>query len=397
MGRVQILLSERQRDILRLVVEEYVATGQPVGSKTLVESAGLGVSPSTVRNELAELERLGLLTHPHTSAGRVPTEAGYRLYVDELLLRPEARAEAFALGLPAARAEVEEALQATTEMLSQVTRLLALVSAPPLEAATVRHVEVLLLQPSVVMVVVITSTGSVTKLRFAFPEPVDPGLVTWAGDYLNERLSGAHVGSRAVKLAFDEPALSPRERAFLLAIRNAFEQAADEDRQLFVGGTAGLLDEMRTEEIGAYRSLMEALEKRAALLDMLAQRLDPRRSFARVGEELEQPGLRDLALVGATYGLAHRTLGSVSLLGPLRMDYEKALRSVRVGRARAVALRRRGLHGRPMSTERDYYELLGVAARRRRARDQEGVPAARARSCIRTSPTSRTRKRASAR
>src|SRR5437899_2501454 len=329
MVRMTILLSERQRDILRLVVEEYVATGQPVGSKALVESAGLGVSPSTVRYELAELERIGLLTHPHTSAGRVPTETGYRLYVDELLARPEVRSSGFELGLPAARAEVEDALQTTTEMLSQVTRLLALVSAPPLQAATVRHVEVLLLQPEVVMVVLITSTGGVTDLRFAFPDPVDQGLVTWAADYLNERLAGAHVGSRAVKVAFDEPGLSPRERTFLFVIRSAFEHAADEDRRLFVGGAAGLLDEMRTEEIGAYRSLMEALEKRAALLDMLAQRLDPRRPFARVGEELEQPGLRDLALVGATYGLTRQALGTVSLLGPLRMDYEKALHSVR--------------------------------------------------------------------
>jgi heat-inducible transcriptional repressor len=326
---MQIVLSERQTGILRRVVEEYVETGQPVGSKTLVERAALGVSPSTVRNELAELERLGLLSHPHTSAGRVPTEAGYRLYVDHLLSGPQQRPTGFSLGLPSARAEVEEALQATTEMLSQVTRLLAVVSAPPIQAATVRHVEALLLQPNVVMVVVITSTGGVTKLRYSFAEPLDPGLVTWAADYLNERLMGARIGSRAVKLAFDEPGLSPRERGFLLVVRGAFEQAEDEARRLFVGGTAGLLAEMRTEEIGAYRSLMEALEKRAALLDVLAQRLDPRRSFARLGEELEEPGLHDLALVGATYGYAHQTLGAVSLLGPLRMDYEKALHSVR--------------------------------------------------------------------
>ncbi len=306
-------LPERQGDILRRVVEEYVATGQPVGSKTLVERAGLDVSPSTVRYELAELERLGLLTHPHTSAGRVPTEAGYRLYVDHLLSTPEPRPAVFTLGLPVARAEVEEALQTTTEMLSQVTRLLAVVSAPVYEAASVRHIEVLLLQPSVVMVVVITSTGGVTKLRYSFVEPVDPGLASWASEYLNERLAGVRIGSRAAKLA----------------VRGAFDQAPDDERRLFFGGTAGLLDEMRSEEIGAYRSLMEALEKRAALLDVLAQRLDPRQSFARVGEELEQPGLRELSLVGATYGLAHQTLGAVSLLGPLRMDYEKALHSVR--------------------------------------------------------------------
>jgi heat-inducible transcriptional repressor len=329
MGGMQLLLSGRQRDLLRLVVEEYVATGQPVGSRALVERAGLGVSPSTVRHELSELERIGLLMHPYTSAGRIPTQSGYRLFVDELLSREEQRPAEFPLGLPGEHPEIEEALQAATEMLSQVSRLLALVSAPALHAATVRHVEVLLLQPSVVMVVVITSAGGVTKLRYAFPEPVDPGLTTWAAEYLNERLVGSRIGSRAVKIAFEERSLSTRERAFLLVVRGAFEQAADEDRRLFVGGTAGLLDEMRAEEIGAYRSLMEALEKRAALLEMLTQRGVPQRSFARVGEELEQPGLRALALVGTTYGLAHRTLGAVSLVGPLRMDYDKALRSVR--------------------------------------------------------------------
>src|SRR5437016_12801477 len=123
-------LSERQSAILRRVVEEFVNTKQPVGSKMLVERSDLRVSPSTVRAELAELESLGLLTHPHTSAGRVPTERGYRCYADELLRRNESKASAFALDLHTERTEVESALQATTEMLSQVTRLLALVSAP---------------------------------------------------------------------------------------------------------------------------------------------------------------------------------------------------------------------------------------------------------------------------
>jgi len=321
-------LSDRQHEILSRVVEEYVATSVPVGSRMLVERAGFEVSASTVRAELAELEGLGLLTHPHTSAGRVPTEAGYRVYVDALLARQQPRPAEFPLELGPPRAEVDEALQATTEMLSQVTRLLALVSAPPLEAATVRHVDVLQLQPSVVMVVVITSTGGVTKQSIAFAEPVDPGLVTWGGDYLRERLTGLRLRSRLLARAFDEPGLSQREKAFLAAFRGAFD-AVDEERRLYVGGAAGLLDELRLEEIGAYRSLIDALEKRAALLDVLAQSLGLRRPFARVGDELEQSGLHNLALVGTTYGYANQTLGTVSLLGPLRMDYEKALHSVR--------------------------------------------------------------------
>src|ERR687896_807635 len=164
----RIQLTQRQRDILRRVVEQHVASGQPVGSKALVEESGLDVSPSTVRNEFAELERLGLLTHPHTSAGRVPTEAGYRFYADVVLGQLEPRPSPFPLDLAVARSEVEGALQATTETLSQVTRLLALVSAPPLQTTTVRHVEVLALQPQVVMVVVITSTGGVARRIVAF-------------------------------------------------------------------------------------------------------------------------------------------------------------------------------------------------------------------------------------
>jgi heat-inducible transcriptional repressor len=325
-----IELNERQRAILRGVVEEYVATRQPVGSRTLVEQTRLGVSTSTVRNELAALERLGLLTHPHTSAGRVPTERGYRYYADRLLERLEPQPGGFPLDLTTARTEVDVALQATTEMLSELTRLLALVSAPPLGTATVRHVEVLLLQAQVVMVVVITSTGSVTKRVYRFAEQVDPGLASWAAQYLNERVAGLELGSHALRRRLDEPTLGPREATFLAVLRPLFDEAlAAEEQSLYVGGAAGLLEDLHGEELESYQRLLEVLEKRAALLEVLSQTLDRRRPFVRVGPELDHPALRDLSLVGASYGLTNRTLGAVTLLGPVRMDYEKAIRSVR--------------------------------------------------------------------
>ena len=167
-------LSPRKKEILRLVVEEYVATGQPVGSRALVERSGLQVSSSTVRGELAELETLGLLKHPHISAGRLPTDSGYRLYAEELVGSLEGRPEALGVDLGAMQDELEDALRATTDMLSRATRLLALVSAPSLGTATIRHVEVLALQPTSVMVVAITSTGGVTKRVFRLETPVDP-------------------------------------------------------------------------------------------------------------------------------------------------------------------------------------------------------------------------------
>jgi heat-inducible transcriptional repressor len=326
---VETGLSERQSAILRNVVEEYVATGQPVGSKTLVERGGMNVAPSTVRGELAELELRGLLTHPHTSAGRVPTDRGYRLYVDGLLERLDPRAPEFPLELGAGRGEVEAALQAMTEMLSQLTSLLALVSAPPLASAIVRHVEVLTLQPQVVMAVVITSTGGVTKRVAVFDEPVDAGLAYWAAQYLNEQVSGLPLGSHRLRRHFDNPDLTEGERNFLLALQPAFGDTGEQEQRLYVGGAAALLVDARRDQLAGYRDLLGVLEQRAALLELLRQALDPRRPFVRVGEELEHPALRELALVGATYGVASRPLGAVSLLGPLRMDYGTAIRSVR--------------------------------------------------------------------
>ncbi|HZB86865.1 MAG TPA: heat-inducible transcriptional repressor HrcA, partial [Gaiellaceae bacterium] len=322
--------SARQAEILARVVERYVATGSPVASKALVERAGIEASPSTVRNELAVLEEQGLLSHPHTSAGRIPTDSGYRYYVDGVLDRMEPRPPELPLDLSEARNQVDEALRTTTDALAQLTHLLALVSAPPLETTIVRHVEVLLLQPNLVMVVVITSTGGVTKRLVSFEEPVDPGLAEWAGEYLNETVAGLQLGARLLRNRFEEAELSSQERNFLARLRPAFtEVLAAEEQTLYVGGTPWLLDEFRADELTGYRRLLEVLEQRAAVLQLLRAGLVSKRPFVRVGSEFEDPELASVSLVGAPYGLQHRNLGTVSLLGPMRMDYIKAIGAVR--------------------------------------------------------------------
>ncbi len=323
-------LTPRKRQILRRVVEEYVVTGQPVGSKSLVER-GVEASSSTVRAELAELESLGLLTHPHTSAGRIPTESGYRVYTEELVDSIEGRPGRLPVDLSAMRNELDAALQSATEMLSQTTRLLALVSAPSLEAATVKHVEVLVLQPRLVMVVLITTTGGVTKHLFETEEAIDPGLAAWAREYLNERVAGVRLGTAVLRRQLDDPGLSARERAFLALLRPAFVDLLPENNtQLFIGGAAGLLSEARAaEELEACQRLLGLLERRAAVLELLSEALDPRRPVVRVGPAVAGAPMHDVAYVGAQYGLANRPLGAVGLLGPLRMDYERAIRSVR--------------------------------------------------------------------
>jgi heat-inducible transcriptional repressor len=323
-------LTPRKREILRRVIEEYVATGQPVGSRVLVERAGLDFSSSTVRSELAELETLGLLTHPHTSAGRTPTESGYRVYAEELVDALDGRPDGLAVDLRSMRDELEQALRTTTDMLSDATRLLALVSAPSLETASIRHIEVLTLQPTSVMVVVITSTGGVTKRVFRLVDPVDPGLVAWAGEYLEDQVVGERLGSRAVRRRLDAPELAPRERAFLALIgQTLLEVGAEAGPEVFVGGTAGLVGGARAEELEATMRLVELLERRAAILALVSEALEPQRPVVHVGPEVGGAELRSVSLVGATYGIRSTPLGAVGLVGPLRMDYDKAIRTVR--------------------------------------------------------------------
>jgi heat-inducible transcriptional repressor len=321
------MLTERQELILRKVVEGHLELGAPVGSKVLAQDAEIEWGPSTIRNELGVLEEQGLLAHPHTSAGRVPTDAGYRYFVDRLL---PARREGPKLGLSLVRSEVDSAMRVTTETLSQVTNLLAIVSAPPLETATVRHVEVLLLQPQVLMVVVITSTGGVSKRMFAFEHPVDPGLTDWAASYLNERLVGLGLGARTLVQRLSDASLPERESAFLEGLAPAFTELEDSSGDtLYVDGAARLLREERFHDVSQLNALMEMLERRVALLGVLRHALGQHDVWIRIGAENELPELRSVAVVAAAYGLPRRSLGTVSVIGPTRMDYGMAIESVR--------------------------------------------------------------------
>jgi heat-inducible transcriptional repressor len=321
------VLTVRQELVLRRVVEEYLEAGAPVGSKLLASEVEWG--PSTIRGELASLEELGLLAHPHTSAGRIPTEAGYRYFVDQLLAAgaPESPPR---LTLSLVRREVDEAMRVTTETLSQVTNLLAIVTAPPIETSTIRHIEVLLLQPQVLMVVVITSTGGVTKRLFTFREPIDPGLADWAASYVNERLVGFGLGARMLHQRLHDPSLSPAESQFLDALAPVFTDLEEISQEaLFVEGASRLLRDGRFGDVSELNAVMDMLERRVALLGVLRTALNERDVVVRIGTENDAPALRSVALVAAGYGLPQRRLGSVSVIGPLRMDYGRAISSVR--------------------------------------------------------------------
>ena len=327
------MLTERQEQILDLAVEAYLKTGTPVGSRAIAERTDFDWGPSTVRSELAELEREGYLTHPHTSAGRVPTDAGYRRYADDLIessVRTGAVASPPGAGLSQVRHEVEEALRETTAALAQANDLLALATAPPASTAAIHRIEVLRLQPRVVAVVAIADNGDVAKRVFTFERPVDSGLVEWASSFLNERLAGLGIGSRMIAARIEDPELGERERGFLAEIGAAVAELAEATPQeLYMDGTARLLSESHAGDIPHPDGVVSALEGQVSVLSVLRSALRERSIFLCIGDENPEPALRSVSMVSASYGLGYRNLGAVGVVGPLRMDYGTAIASVR--------------------------------------------------------------------
>lgn len=321
------MISERQELILNGVVEGHLELGVPVGSKWVAEHAEVICGPSTVRTELAALEKLGFLYHPHTSAGRVPTDSGYRNYADRLLKGETAPVKhGLGLDLTGLRRDIDEAMHEAAHVLSQVAELLAIVSAPSMRTATVRHVEVLLLRANVVEVVVITSSGAVSKRIFTFEKDVDQGLVEWAGSYFSESLKGIELGARMLATKLDDSTLGVSERQFLRKLEPAFTDFDNsEESTLYVEGASHLLGRGRLHGASEINDLLQFLEQRYSLLALLRSAIGERGPYLRIGGENPEPELKSLSVVAANYGLVQRNLGTVGLIGPVSMDYQAAI------------------------------------------------------------------------
>lgn len=327
------MLTTRQEQILRIVVEQFTATGTPVGSRAIAERSDVTWAASTVRNEFAVLVSHGLLEQPHTSAGRRPTETGYRYFVDGLLAAGR-RPEPPKIELSFDRNEVADAIRQTTETLAEVTELMALVSAPPLASEEILRVELIALSATRVVVVVITNSGNVTKRQFDFDREIDRGLVSWANGFLNERLGGVALGARMIRSRLFSTDLSATERSFVEAIGSAFLEPPAGDDTLFIGGAGHLIGARADERMPGLDRLMSAVEERGELARVLRARLGERDVFLRIGHENEAAELAGASVVGANYGTHTRNLGSVSVIGPVRMDYPRAIASVRFAAAK---------------------------------------------------------------
>jgi heat-inducible transcriptional repressor len=327
-------LDERKRAVLRAVVTEFVATGQPVGSAHVVEIAGLDVSAATVRSDMGALEELGLIAQPHTSAGRIPTDRGYRWFVDDLRASPqlgEPEREVIAELLGSAR-DVDDLLARTTTVLSQLTRLVSLVISPAIETSRLRLVELVSLNVHSALLLLVADTGRVEKHVVELPAGTDERDLDRVRSMLAERLVGRRVADVAPTLAVLGDEVPADLRALVRAVGADVAGELREERvhQVYVGGQASLAGDvsLQRDDLSRLLQLIEERDTLARLLeDAAGGPVEDGGPSVRIGGENPIADLRATSLVAQRYQLV--SAGSLGVLGPTRMDYGAVLAAVR--------------------------------------------------------------------
>ncbi len=321
---------DRRLQVLRAIVEDYVATQEPVGSKALVERHRLGVSPATIRNDMAALEDEGFISAPHTSAGRIPTDKGYRMFVDRLagvkaLSAPERRAiETFLSGA----VDVDDVVTRSVKILAQLTNQVAIVQYPSLTRSTVRHVELVGLDSQRVLIVVITSSGRVEQRTLDLGEEVGEQLLSDLKLQIVRATLGERLPEASVRLAELSQSFNPADRAVVNAVvttlANIFSNERSDER-IAVGGT-GNLARFGADFDTAIRPVLEAMEEHVVLLQLLGEASAG--TQVRIGHETGYEGLTGAAVVSSTYRTDGDSLAHLGTVGPIRMDYPSTMAAV---------------------------------------------------------------------
>jgi heat-inducible transcriptional repressor len=321
---------DRKLEVLRAIVEDFIATNEPVGSKSLTDRHNLGVSPATIRNDMALLEEEGLIAQPHTSAGRIPTDAGYRMFVDQITdLKPLSNAERRAIRtfLDGA-ADLDDVLHRAVRTLAQLTRHVAVVQYPSLSRSRVRHLELVGLTSSRLMLVLITDTGRVEQRVVDLPSPVTDDAVFDLRATLNQRLR-ERLLSEAPEIVGDlPPQVTPELRGLLATLTSVLLESLVEQHsaRVVLGGTANLTE--NAMDFPAIRPVLEALEEQVVLLRLLDQSVSTSQVVVRIGNETQHEGLIGASVVTSGYGARGAALGAVGVLGPRRMDYAHSMARV---------------------------------------------------------------------
>jgi heat-inducible transcriptional repressor len=320
-------LDKRKAYILATVVYEYIATAEPVGSQTLTQKYNLGVSSATVRNEMAELEAGGYLVQPHTSAGRVPSDAGYRTYVDQLMAHEElaiAERRRIRDELRDASHELDEIIDHTTRLLGRLSNNLAFVTRPQQEAQVFKHIQLIWLSPHTGVAIVVTSLGVAAQSLFELGAEVQPDDLTRFSSALNARFANRALRdlgeSEVATLVRDMGLTDDLRHAVLAALQSA---RSNELPAIAAAGAQNLLDQPEFHDLRKLRSILRIVEEQKTLYDIVADAMTSDAPSVKIGHELLNDEMADLSIVTVPYRFGPHALGMLSILGPRRMPYAR--------------------------------------------------------------------------
>lgn len=322
-------MSSRRLEILRAIVDEYVATEEPVGSKSIADRHGLGISPATIRNEMAVLEDEGLITQPHTSAGRIPTDLGYRVFVDKLAtVKPLSGAERRAIETFLQGAlDLDDVVMRTVRLLADVTKQVAVVQYPTMVKSRVRHVEIVSLTSSRLMVILITDAGRIEQRAVELTKDVPDQFISAIRNQLNIAMMGQSLPDVAERLTGIMESYSTSDRRDVaIVLSTVIEMAMEQPEQKVVlAGTANLA-RFQEDFSAQILPVLEALEEQVVLLRLLGDANETVK--VRIGSEQSETNLRSTSLVTVGYGSDSSPLGALGIIGPTRMDYAGSMAAV---------------------------------------------------------------------
>lgn len=326
-------LDERKALVLRAIVSHYVSTGEPVGSKTLVDRYKLRVSPATVRNDMGALEDQGYIYQPHTSAGRIPTDTGYRFFVDAWgsdVRLPAEQAQQIRTFFGQPRLELEDSLRQTAALLSDLTDHAAVVFAPVLEKSVVRHVELVRLSTNRAMVVLVTDNGLVENHVLSVSEALEDQQLEDASSLLNRVALDQPLDSIGETISTSVERFPSQLRESVATIAKALDADVSkrETDRVFLEGAANIVDEQKFADLETVRQVIGALENRRLLLEVMADALSLDNVSVRIGSENQAEGMQCSSVISAPYGVGGNMLGSLGVVGPTRMDYRKTIAAV---------------------------------------------------------------------
>jgi heat-inducible transcriptional repressor len=326
------MVSERSLAVLRAIVQDYVASREPVGSKTIVERHHFGVSAATIRNDMAVLEEEELIAAPHTSSGRIPTDKGYRVFVDQLAdIRPLTTAQRQAIETFLGESnDLDELLARTVRLVAQLTRQLAVVQYPTFQRARVRHVELVSLAPTRVLCILISDTGQVEQRLAELDQPADEETLGRLRNRLNEVAAGLTMTDAAAALSTET---RTADRAHAEVLRTLAATLADQAKftrsdRLVVAGAANLV---RTEQdfAGNILGVIEAIEEQVVILKLFGEMTSEEGIAVRIGRENAAYGLGDTSVVSSSFEIPGRDVSRLGIVGPTRMDYSQSMAAVR--------------------------------------------------------------------